>query len=51
VTRVRVLGNATPEELAVVVALMSQRESTSEPDRYTEWRRARLAALRQRPRG
>ena len=50
-THVRVLGNATPEELAIVVALVSQLGSTSEPDRYAEWRRARLAALRQRPRG
>jgi hypothetical protein len=46
---VRVRGNATAEEVAVVVALMSQFDREPEPDRYTEWRRARLAALRARP--
>jgi hypothetical protein len=47
----RVHGNASAEELAAVVALMSHRDRAVEPDRYTEWRRTRLAALRQRPRG
>jgi hypothetical protein len=48
---VQVRGNATAEELAVVVALISQLDREPAPDRYTEWRRARLAALRERPRG
>jgi hypothetical protein len=47
----RVHGNASAEELAAVVALMSHRDRAAEPDRYSEWRRTRLAALRQRPRG
>ncbi|MCW2646342.1 MAG: hypothetical protein QOF87_3645 [Pseudonocardiales bacterium] len=45
----RVRGNATAEEVAAVVALMSHRDRAAEPDRYTEWRRTRLAALRARP--
>ncbi len=45
----RVHGNATAEELAVVVALMSSLEREPEADRYAEWRRTRLAALRARP--
>jgi hypothetical protein len=47
----RVRGNASAEELAVVVALISQLEHGPEPDRYAEWRHARLAALRARPAG
>ncbi|MDQ2749055.1 MAG: hypothetical protein M3Y44_05970 [Actinomycetota bacterium] len=50
---VRIVGRATAEELAAVVALMSHLDREREPDRYTEWRRARLAAVRpsgQRPR-
>jgi hypothetical protein len=43
---VRVHGNATAEELAAVVAVMAQVERAAVPDRYTEWRRVRLAALR-----
>jgi hypothetical protein len=47
VTGVRVRGNATPEELAAVVAVLAQLERGTEPDRYAQWRRTRLAALRQ----
>ncbi len=46
---VQVRGNASAEELAVVVALLSQLERAPGPDRYAEWRRIRLAALRTRP--
>ncbi len=42
----RVRGNATPEEVAAVVAVLAQLERGPEPDRYTEWRRTRLAAVR-----
>jgi acyl-CoA carboxylase epsilon subunit-like protein len=45
-TGVQVRGNATPEELAAVVAVLTQLERGAEPDRYTQWRRTRLAALR-----
>lgn len=45
---VRVRGNATAEELAVLVALMSHLERAIEPDRYAEWRRGRVAVLRER---
>jgi hypothetical protein len=45
---VQVRGNATDEELAAVVALMAQLERRVEPDRYAEWRRTRLAAVRAR---
>jgi len=47
----RVLGNASAEELAVVLALVSQREREPAPDRYAQWRRTRLAALRERAGG
>ncbi|MEP7019707.1 MAG: hypothetical protein ABI808_03580 [Pseudonocardiales bacterium] len=40
-----VRGNTTAEELAAVVALISYLERPREPDRYGDWRRARLAAL------
>ena len=42
----RVRGNATPEELAAVLALLSHGACPAEPDRYAVWRRTRLAALR-----
>ena len=45
---VRVRGNATAEELAAVLALVSHVERGVEPDRYERWRLARLAALRAR---
>ena len=45
----RVHGNATPEELAVVIALVSQVGRTVEPDRYADWRRGRIVALREHP--
>jgi hypothetical protein len=48
---VRIRGNASAEELAVVLALISQLDRVAEPDRYTEWRDGRLAALRARPAG
>lgn len=44
--RLRVRGNATAEELAVVVALVSHVEGGAPPDPYAQWRLSRLAALR-----
>jgi DNA-binding Lrp family transcriptional regulator len=41
-----VRGNATDEELAAVVAVLSQVERPVAADRYAEWRRVRLAAVR-----
>lgn len=42
----RVRGNATPEELAAVLAVLAQTDRGAEPDRYTQWRSTRLAAVR-----
>jgi hypothetical protein len=42
----RVRGNATAEELAAVLAVVSQREATAAVDRYERWRAVRLDALR-----
>jgi hypothetical protein len=46
---VQVRGNATPEELGAVVAVLAQLERGPQIDRYAEWRRVRLAALRAGP--
>ncbi|HEY8828443.1 MAG TPA: hypothetical protein VIM17_11875 [Jatrophihabitantaceae bacterium] len=46
---VRVRGNATTEELAVVVALISRLDRGAEPNLYAEWRSARVAAFRAQP--
>jgi hypothetical protein len=43
---VRVQGNATAEELAVVLALFAQPDRPPEASRYEQWRATRLAALR-----
>jgi hypothetical protein len=43
---VRVRGQVTPEELAAVLAVLAQTERGIEHDRYTQWRRTRLAAVR-----
>jgi hypothetical protein len=40
-----VRGNATPEEVAAVLAVVTSR-SDAAPDPYTRWRQGRLAALR-----
>lgn len=44
----RIRGNATAEELAVVLALVAQAESAppAAPATYDRWRTTRLAALR-----
>jgi anthranilate phosphoribosyltransferase len=45
---VRVAGSATPEELAAVLAALRLRTRTVErADRLEQWRRQRLAALRE----
>jgi hypothetical protein len=44
-TSVLVRGNATPEEVAAVLAVVTSR-SDAAPDPYTQWRQGRLAALR-----
>jgi hypothetical protein len=51
VTDIAVRGNATPEELAAVLAVVSRVETprveaSDQPDRYLRWRRTRVAALR-----
>jgi hypothetical protein len=43
---VAVRGNATAEELAAVLAVISQRRQTPQADGYERWRAGRLAALR-----
>jgi hypothetical protein len=40
-----VRGNATAEEVAAVLAVVTSR-SDAEPDPYTRWRRGRLDAVR-----
>jgi hypothetical protein len=45
-TGVRVRGHVTPEELAAVLAVLAQTERGIELDRYRQWRRTRLAAIR-----
>ncbi|MDT4927010.1 MAG: hypothetical protein QOG01_4723 [Pseudonocardiales bacterium] len=43
----RVRGNATAEELAAVLAVVSQAEArTADLDRLSQWRSTRRAALR-----
>ncbi len=47
--RVEVRGNASAEELAAVLAVVAHFEHVErahEPDRYADWRKARLAALK-----
>jgi hypothetical protein len=39
-------GNATSDEIAAVLVLMSQNPSEDDEDGYARWRRTRLAALR-----
>lgn len=44
---IEVRGTATPEELAAVLAALRVRERRTRPEsRYEQWRRERLAALR-----
>lgn len=45
---VRVSGNATAEELAVVLVLVRRPRATP-PDAFARWRATRLAAVRDRP--
>ena len=45
---VLVRGNATPEEVAAVLAVVATRSGPA-PDAYTRWRQGRLAALRGGP--
>jgi hypothetical protein len=47
VSDVSVRGNATAEELAAVLAVISRAENSNPSDQYARWRRARLAALGQ----
>jgi Acyl-CoA carboxylase epsilon subunit len=50
VTDVRVRGNATAEELAAVLAVVSRVEGApAEADRLAQWRRDRRAALAREP--
>lgn len=43
---VEVRGNATPEELAAVLAVVANLGGQPRVDAYERWRAARLAALR-----
>jgi len=44
---VRVRGNATAEEIAAVLAAITRRERRdAASDRFEQWRRERIAALR-----
>lgn len=43
---ITVHGNATAEEVAAVLALLSARQPDVEPDGYRQWRATRLKALR-----
>jgi Acyl-CoA carboxylase epsilon subunit len=44
---IRVRGNATVEEVAAIVASLQARERpTNTPNRFEQWRRQRLAVLR-----
>ena len=45
-SEVSVRGNATAEELAAVLAVVSRGEAPARPDPYTRWRHTRQAALR-----
>jgi hypothetical protein len=46
-SEVQVRGNASPEELAAVLAVVARGQSTARPpDPFTQWRSTRLAALR-----
>ena len=46
----RVSGNPTPEETAVLAALLGTRRGEPEPDAFARWRATRLAAVRRMPR-
>jgi hypothetical protein len=44
-----VSGNASPEEVAAAIAALAGAAATAvdpDPDRYEQWRRARIAAIR-----
>jgi hypothetical protein len=45
---VRVIGSATPEDVAAILAALRLREAPLDPPRarYEQWRRQRLAVLR-----
>ena len=45
---ITVHGNATAEEVAAVLALLSARQPSAEPDAYRVWRTTRLKALRRK---
>jgi hypothetical protein len=45
-SRISVRGNATDEELAAVLAVVSSAEHQPLPDAYARWRAIRLAAVR-----
>jgi hypothetical protein len=47
--QVQVRGEASPEEIAAVVAAVTVREPPARPDPLRRWRATRIAALR-RPR-
>ena len=48
---VEVRGNASAEEMAVVLALFTRTPAPAPVPPYEVWRRTRLAALRRDPRG
>jgi hypothetical protein len=43
---IEVRGNATTDEIAAVLATLSQRLAGRRPSRYEQWRAARIASLR-----
>lgn len=47
-TPITVRGNATAEEVAAVLALLSTRRAEEEPDGYRQWRATRLKSLRRK---
>jgi hypothetical protein len=51
VRAVEVRGNATAEELAAVLAVLTHTDRAAVPDAYRRWRDTRLAALKRRTAG
>lgn len=46
--QISVRGNASPDEIAAVIAMLAQRHEAG-ASRYEQWRRTRLAAVRLAP--